>query len=75
MLLNLTPKIVDIRVDRDRSSVLRSGRAPMPMLPMPIGSQREEGCMGAGCRTLGEAPARAGGPVRQRAPIAPSDPL
>eukprot|EP00959_Pyramimonas_sp_CCMP1952_P153021 3200968-Pyramimonas_sp.AAC.1 len=32
--------------------------------------------MGAGCRTLGETPARAGSPIRQHAPviIAPSAP-
>eukprot|EP00959_Pyramimonas_sp_CCMP1952_P348502 7300650-Pyramimonas_sp.AAC.1 len=30
--------------------------------------------MGASCRTLGETPVRAGGPIRQRAPIASSAP-
>eukprot|EP00959_Pyramimonas_sp_CCMP1952_P161433 3375699-Pyramimonas_sp.AAC.1 len=30
--------------------------------------------MGAGCRTLGNAPFRAGAPIRQHAPIALSEP-
>ena len=67
-----------------RSPPLQPGRPPGARqlmngqhAPIPIGGSEGGGLamgMGAGCRTPGRAPVRAGTPIRQHAPIAPSLP-